>query len=265
MHLSKSENSFEVQLIRALYKDIRTAKHGREVNSQALTAAISLLEEIEKYPHICLAELMVGTINMATSIQIMEYKNIAPDKIGETLYNRFMKERNYWFADYDKMFKAMSPLPLDDGLKVAMSVIKRAAQSPLYLSPCVPHTTTLYFEYLKAQDVHFVPPSLPDGETFAPWTKEQFSPFHTEFSVASLLNLSLFAVKKHKLPTQELPGDVQTKLQNLHAPEEYPQEGSVLSNEPLSNPIARKENSPGDEKDEVIKVEPASASRCVIL
>lgn len=207
------ENIFRAKLIDALNKDIKTSIHSGENNHQVLDAALSLLE-MEGDLGFSLDQIMIGVMNMAIGLQISKYRNISAASVGDEAYKMYINELNYWFAGYNKELKSRGSLSTRDAMEIAIPVINRAARSRLYITPCVPHTLNLYFEYLQRLDSTFIPPQIPTGDTFASWEKDQFVCFNTAYS-SSLLSLSLFAVKKHKLPTDELPADLNEKLDSL--------------------------------------------------
>ncbi|KTD16390.1 hypothetical protein [Legionella jordanis] len=209
--LYQLENTFIPKLINALREDMRSSKHGEAISFQVLRPVISLLNEEKRYPGLSLGQLMKGTMNMAISLQISKYGNISAESVGETVYEKYNQERRHWFVGYNEALKAIGPLSEKDALDIAIPVIKRASQSCLYLTPCVPHTLNLYFSYLQKLDCNFIPPQIPTGNTFAQWNHDQFHSFNSIDS-SSLLNLSLFAVKKYELPREILPIDLQEKL-----------------------------------------------------
>lgn len=202
--LYQLENTYYSKFIEALHLDMGSSKHSGEINHQVLKAAVSLLQEPERYTSLSLDQIIIGTMNMAIGLQIAKYRNISSDSVGEAIYNKYLRESRSWFLDFHDRIKSMKELSDEDSFKLAIPVIERAAQSPLYLTPCVPNTLKLYFEYYQQLNEDFVPPNLPSGNTFGPWSKEQFICLNTSYS-SSLLNLSLFAVKANQLSTKNLP------------------------------------------------------------
>ncbi|MCC5016343.1 MULTISPECIES: hypothetical protein [unclassified Legionella] len=221
MTLRELEIDFIPKLIDALRKDIATAKHSGEVNFQVLDTAISLLGDIDKYTSLSLERLMVGIINFAVCLQTDKYANIYNPSIGEAVSNQYRSEIESWFNMYRMARKvAGSPLSATKASEIAIRTIEQASRSPLYLTPCLPHTLKVYFDYLQQLDSTFVPPVIPTGSTFAKWSKEEFIKMKV-YTPSSLLNLSLFAAKKavttHALPIDHLPADLQEKLTALPA------------------------------------------------
>jgi hypothetical protein len=208
------DDLYREKLVEALCQDIRTSKHAGEVNYQVLGATLSLLKSTEGYLDLSLEQLMIGTMNMAVCLQISKYGNISAESVGEAVYKKYLSETEHWFVGYNEALKTKGPLVNNDAMEIAIPVIKRAAQSCLYITPCVPNTLNLYFEYLQKLNDEFVGPKIPTGNTFSLWRKEQFVSFNTIYS-SSLLNLSLFAVKKHKLSPDKLSTNLIEKLNNL--------------------------------------------------
>lgn len=214
LSLYELENTYYPKFIEALQRDMKTSNYSAQVNHQALSVAISLLREPGKYTGLSLEQIMIGTLNMAIVLQISKYGSIAPENIGENLYNNYVRESNYWFMGYNRALKNLKGLSDEDALKLAIPVIERAAKGCLYITPCFPHTLNLFFEYCMQLNKDFIPPALPTGNTFHKWNQNQFLSFNTSYS-SSLLSQSLFAVKANRLPTEHLPSDLQNELNLL--------------------------------------------------
>ncbi|MCW8397912.1 hypothetical protein OQJ26_03795 [Legionella sp. PATHC038] len=212
--LYELENAYYPKFIEALQRDIKTSDYSEQVNHQVLSVAIFLLREPGKYTGLSLEQIMIGTLNMAIVLQISKYGSIAPENIGENLYNNYVRESNYWFMGYNRALKNFKELSDEDALKLAIPVIERAAKGCLYITPCFPHTLNLFFEYCMQLNKDFIPPALPTGNTFHKWNQNQFLSFNTSYS-SSLLSQSLFAVKANRLPTENLPNELQNELNML--------------------------------------------------
>ncbi|MGQ3888994.1 hypothetical protein ACQUW5_08185 [Legionella sp. CNM-1927-20] len=211
--LDELEKSFVSKFIEALNQDERTSAHGEEVNYQALESAKYLLQHRELSPTLTLEQIVKGAMNMAIALQNSKYRIITPEGIAETRYQIYTERSHSWFVGYNE---ALSKLKAKDNLSkiwhIAIPVIVRASNSPLYITPCVPNTLKLYFDYMKILDNNFVPPEIPTGNTFDKLTEDQFLILN---SVSTLSYLSLFAVKKHNLTIKDLPLDLKDKLQGL--------------------------------------------------
>ncbi|HHF7344387.1 TPA: hypothetical protein ACPSKB_000791 [Legionella feeleii] len=221
MTLRELEITFIPKFIEALNNDSQASIHAGEVNFRVLGSAILLLEDIDKYTSLSLEHLMAGIINLAVCLHIDIYANIHTPQISEAVSNQYRSEIEPWFHPYKAARKAIgSTLSEAKALEIAMPAIEQASRNPLYLTPCLPHTLRVYFEYLQQLDNTFVPPVIPTGNTFAKWSKEQFNKM-TVNTPSSLLNLSLFAAKKavtrYALPIDCLPAVLQEKLTALPA------------------------------------------------
>ncbi|MCW8444152.1 hypothetical protein OQJ05_08805 [Fluoribacter gormanii] len=214
--LYQLENAYYPKFIEALQLDMSTSDHSAEVNHQVLNAALSILKEPGKYTGISLDQIMIGTMNMAISLQISKYGTVSPESVGQDVYDKYLRESNYWFTGYNRALKNYQGLSDQDALILAIPVIERAAKSGLYITPCLSHTLNLFFEYYLQLGNDFIPPDLPAGDTFRTWNQEQFLCFNTNYS-SSLLSHSLFAVKAYRLPTTNLPKDLQNELNLLSA------------------------------------------------
>ncbi|MCW8385101.1 hypothetical protein OQJ18_07015 [Fluoribacter dumoffii] len=214
--LYQLEQKYYPKFIEALLLDMRTSNYGGTVEDQTLGVAISLLEEPGKYTDLSLEKIIIGTLNMAITLQSSKYGNITPQTVGEDIYNKFTGESNYWFVGYNMALRNNKELSPQDALKFAIPVIERAAKGRFYITPCFPNTLNLFFEYCMELDPHFVPPQIPTGDTFGKWTPEQFLVWNTNYS-SSLLSQSLFAVKKYKLDPANLPQELSNELNHLIA------------------------------------------------
>ena len=193
MTLRELEITFIPKFIDALNSDSQASIHAGEVNFQALAPAVSLLEDVDKYTSLSLEQLMAGIINFAVCLQTDIYANINTPEIDETVSNHYRSEIGPWFFPYRAARKAAgSTLSEAKALELAIRAIEQASRSPLYLTPCLPHTLKVYFDYLQQLDSTFVPPVIPTGSTFAKWSKEEFIKMKV-YTPSSLLNLSLFA------------------------------------------------------------------------
>ncbi|MCW8410158.1 hypothetical protein OQJ13_14355 [Legionella sp. PATHC035] len=212
--LYELESTYYPKFIQALRRDMKTSSYSDQVNHQVLSVAIGLLSEPGKYTALSLEHIMIGTLNMAIVLQISKYGSIAPENIGENLYNNYVRESTCWFMGYNKALKNIKELSDEDALRLAIPVIERAAKGCLYITPCFPHTLNLFFEYCMQLHKDFIPPALPTGNTFHKWNQNQFLSFNTSYS-SSLLSQSLFAVKANRLPIEHLPSDLQNELNLL--------------------------------------------------
>ncbi|RUR28694.1 hypothetical protein ELY16_01420 [Legionella qingyii] len=221
--LYELENTYYPKFIEALELDMHTSNHSAEVIHQVLNPALSLLKEPGKYTGLSLDQIMIGTMNMAITLQITKYGTLSPEIVESTLYDKYIREANYWFTGYNTALNNYQGLSDQDALRLAIPIIERASKGCLYITPCLSHTLNLFFEYYIKLGNDFIPPNLPTGNTFHKWNQEQFLCFNTIYS-SSLLSHSLFAVKAYRLPTTNLPEDLQDELNILSAADEVDEE-----------------------------------------
>lgn len=206
------ENLSTNQVIAALYADMGNCSG--EVAFQVLEAVVNLLKHSEQLTTLSLDQIMVGAINMAVCLQISKYGNITLESIGQAAYDKYHEDSEIWFVSYNEQLENLRGISSIDALKLALPVIERASRSPLCITPLLHHTLNLYFEFLKSCDSRFTPPELPTGNTFGSWERGQFKRFNTKYS-SSLVDLSLFAIKKHRISSAMLPTDLQNRLAQL--------------------------------------------------
>jgi hypothetical protein len=205
---------YTAKFIEALNKDMKSAKHSGEVGYQVLGAVVELLQEHRSECSLNLEQIMIGTLNMAISLHNFKYGIITPENIGIEIYSKFFNGYSLWYVGYNEALKTVNES--NKYWQIAIPVIERAARSPLFITPCFSYSLQVYFEYLKHLDSNFIPPQLPTGNTFGPFSKEQVFSFNTAYS-PTLFNLSLFAIKKNikTLNLETLPVELATQVRTL--------------------------------------------------
>lgn len=157
------EDLFVTRFIEALRQDMRSSKHGCQINAQVLNATVDLLQNRHECPQLTLEQMIRGALNMALALQSSKYGIIRPALVGEEKHKSYVTQMKRWFGDYNQALESATSY---DYWKIAIPVITRAAKGPLFMmSACVPNTLTVYFDYLKQLDNSFVPPQLPTGDS----------------------------------------------------------------------------------------------------